>query len=130
MARSRRKGCTMNTRLMGGFGVLGGIALMIAMILIWLAISAAMDADKMRSDTYKMNQGLTKWVNDQTGASQVNENRIKSVQVLSVEFLIGAILMGLMGTGFLAVVGIIWLVNRNKRKQVVAAQLARPQTTG
>lgn len=110
----------MNGKLTGGLGLLGGIALMIAVVLVWLAMSAAIDANKMRSDTNKVNQGFTKWVNDQTGASQINESKIKSVEVLSVEFVIGAVLMGLLGIGFLVAVGLGQLRRQNKEKPVVA----------
>lgn len=81
--------------------VVGGIAILIAALLGWLAISAAIEANGMREQTSAVNTGWTKMINDATGVSQINENKIKTVETMSTEFVIGAVIMVIVGAGFM-----------------------------
>lgn len=81
--------------------VVGGIAILIAALLGWLAISAAIEANGMREQTSAVNTGWTKMINDATGISQINENKIKTVETMSTEFVIGAVIMVIVGAGFM-----------------------------
>lgn len=76
---------------------------MIAALLIWLAISAGMEANLMRSEVDKVNTGWVKTVNDMTGATQVSDTAIKARQTLVAEFVIGAVIMAVIGGVFMVV---------------------------
>ncbi|HVX11874.1 MAG TPA: hypothetical protein VHC22_11885 [Pirellulales bacterium] len=90
----------MNAKIVGG--VLGGVALLIAGVMVCIALSAAMDAGIARQQVDQVNTGWTKVVNDMSGASQVAENQIGGVETKAAVFGVGALLMGGAGVVFIA----------------------------
>lgn len=90
----------MNIKILGA--VVGGVLLLVAGIMVYIALSAAMDAGTARQQVDQVNTGWTKVINDMSGASQAAESQIGGVETKAVVFGIGAFLAGGAGVVFIA----------------------------
>lgn len=101
----------MNAKIVGG--VLGGVALLIAGIMILVAVSSAMDAGLARQQVDQVNTGWTKTFNDMSGATQVAESQIEGVMGKAVIFGVGGLMLG--GAGVVLIAGGFLIGHQRKR---------------
>lgn len=115
----------MNGKLAAGLavlGTLGSAALVLAVLLGLGGLNASNDANTARRDVAKVNVGFTKWVNDMNGNSEFVDEKIKERETFGAQLIGGAVLVGMMGAGILAVIFILVLVGGNKKNRLRPAQ--------